>query len=202
MVLMVARPGADWYEPENVEGQNRNSMSVCGCCATFPVRCVRVGAGPSFLGCRSSLRPAGAGISAVRRATRGANHVGDHAAEAGVRQCSDRACVAPGELTPPRCNEMTPPVGEFRVELLSPDGSEMWEWGRVGAEQTVTGPAEDFCLLITQRAHRADLCLVATGAGADAWLDRAQAFAGSSGEGRRPAGSTNHVIEEDEPHVN
>lgn len=34
-------------------------------------------------------------------ATRGVNHVGDHAAEAGVRQCSDRARVAPGSSRRP-----------------------------------------------------------------------------------------------------
>ena len=90
-------------------------------------------------------------------------------------------------------NETTPPVEEFRVELLSPDESELWEWGPVAAEQTVTGPVEDFCLLVTRRAHRADLRLVARGADADAWLDRAQAFAGHPGTGRRPAGSATNL---------
>ena len=113
---MVARPGADWYEPENVEGQNRDSISVCDCGATSPV--LEWGwAGPSFLGCRSSLRPAGAGMERYGEATRGVNHVGDHAAEAGVRQCSDRARVAPGELTPP------PSVGPQRGSLRRADRS-------------------------------------------------------------------------------
>ena len=53
-----------------------------------------------------------------------------------------------------------------------------------GAAQKVTGPAEDFCLLVTQRANRADLALEATGADADAWLNIAQAFAGPAGGGR------------------
>ena len=51
----------------------------------------------------------------------------------------------------------------------------------------MTGPARDFCLLVTQRRHRADLALVATGPVADEWLDVAQAFAGPPGAGREPA---------------
>ena len=47
----------------------------------------------------------------------------------------------------------------------------------------MTGPAYDFCLLVTQRVHRADTALVATGPGADRWLDIAQCFAGPPGEG-------------------
>ncbi len=54
------------------------------------------------------------------------------------------------------------------------------------AAQHVTGPALDFCLLVTQRRHRDDLALVAEGADADGWLDIAQAFAGPPGEGRKP----------------
>jgi uncharacterized protein (TIGR03084 family) len=60
----------------------------------------------------------------------------------------------------------------------------VWEWGPADAAQTVFGPAYDFCLLVTQRRHRDDLGLVATGPDADRWLDIAQAFAGPSGPGR------------------
>lgn len=77
------------------------------------------------------------------------------------------------------------PAEEFRVELRSPSG-ELWEWGPVEAAQTVRGPAYDFCLRVTQRRHRADLDLVATGADAERWLDLAQAFAGPPGPGREP----------------
>ena len=59
--------------------------------------------------------------------------------------------------------------------------------GSRGRRAAVTGPAYDFCLLVTQRVHRDDTDLVATGAEADAWLDIAQAFAGPSGQGREPA---------------
>ena len=48
----------------------------------------------------------------------------------------------------------------------------------------MTGSAWDFCLLVTQRVHRDDTDLVATGADAEQWLTIAQAFAGPAGEGR------------------
>ncbi|MDT4940066.1 MAG: hypothetical protein QOJ34_155 [Pseudonocardiales bacterium] len=77
------------------------------------------------------------------------------------------------------------PAEEFRVELAGPSG-DVWAWGPENAAQRVSGPALDFCLLVTQRRHRDDLALVAEGADADRWLDIAQAFAGPSGEGRAP----------------
>jgi uncharacterized protein (TIGR03084 family) len=80
-------------------------------------------------------------------------------------------------------HDRTPPPEPFRIELHAPDG-ELWTWGPDDAAQLVTGPAVDFCLLVTQRRHRADLALTATGTDADAWLDIAQAFAGPPGGGR------------------
>jgi uncharacterized protein (TIGR03084 family) len=77
------------------------------------------------------------------------------------------------------------PSEEFRVELVGPAG-EVWTWGPEDALQRVSGPALDFCLLVTQRRHRDDLALVAEGAESDHWLDIAQAFAGPSGDGRKP----------------
>ncbi|MFF4497446.1 TIGR03084 family metal-binding protein [Streptomyces sp. NPDC001546] len=81
------------------------------------------------------------------------------------------------------------PEGEFRVELTAADGSGVWAYGPADAPQRVTGPALDFCLLVTQRAHRADLDLAAVGPDADRWLDIAQAFAGPAGQGRAPRGT-------------
>jgi uncharacterized protein (TIGR03084 family) len=75
------------------------------------------------------------------------------------------------------------PDEQFRVELLGPAG-ELWTWGPEDATQRVTGPALEFCLLVTQRVHRADTALVAVGPDADQWLDIAQAFAGPPGTGR------------------
>ncbi|MEV4194064.1 TIGR03084 family metal-binding protein [Streptomyces toxytricini] len=82
--------------------------------------------------------------------------------------------------------ELQPPPEEFRVELVPPDGGEPWTYGPPDAAQRVIGPALDFCLLVTRRAHRADLALAAEGADADRWLDVAQAFAGPAGPGRAP----------------
>ncbi len=83
-------------------------------------------------------------------------------------------------------HSLEPPAEEFRIELRSPSG-ELWEWGPAGAAQSVRGSAYDFCLRVTQRRHRDDLDLVATGPDADQWLDIAQAFAGPPGEGRGPS---------------
>ncbi|NEC84228.1 TIGR03084 family protein, partial [Streptomyces sp. SID7958] len=82
---------------------------------------------------------------------------------------------------------LTPPAEPFRVELTAP-GGELWTYGPEDAAQRVTGPGLDFCLLVTQRAHRADLALTAVGPDADRWLDIAQAFAGPPGGGRAPKG--------------
>ncbi|MGW2491597.1 TIGR03084 family metal-binding protein [Streptomyces sp. NPDC001606] len=82
---------------------------------------------------------------------------------------------------------LTPPADAFRVELTAPSGA-TWGYGPADAPQRVTGPAPDFCLLVTQRAHRADLALTATGPDADRWLDIAQAFAGPPGSGRPAKG--------------
>ncbi|MFE2108610.1 TIGR03084 family metal-binding protein [Kitasatospora sp. NPDC059463] len=79
------------------------------------------------------------------------------------------------------------PQAPVRVELTAPDGGS-WTWGPADAADRVTGPALDFCLLVTQRRHRDDLALTAVGELATAWLPIAQAFAGAPGAGRE-AGS-------------
>ncbi|GGK54257.1 TIGR03084 family metal-binding protein [Nocardia camponoti] len=75
------------------------------------------------------------------------------------------------------------PTEEFRVELTAPDGS-LWTWGAETAAQRVTGPAEDFCLVATQRRHRDDTALRTEGDDTEHWLTIAQAFAGPPGQGR------------------
>jgi uncharacterized protein (TIGR03084 family) len=82
-------------------------------------------------------------------------------------------------------NGREPNAAPIRVELVGPHGDE-WSWGPDDAADRVTGPALDFCLLVTQRRHRDDVAVVAEGAAADEWLDIAQSFAGPPGEGRRP----------------
>ncbi|GAA1921813.1 TIGR03084 family metal-binding protein [Streptantibioticus ferralitis] len=98
-----------------------------------------------------------------------------HVARIGVR-ARDHAFTVHG---------LIPPETAFRVELTAPDG-QLWTYGPADAEQRVTGPALDFCLLATQRRHRADLAVTAHGPDADRWLDIAQAFAGPPGAGRTP----------------
>ncbi|CAM3111105.1 TIGR03084 family metal-binding protein [Saccharomonospora xinjiangensis] len=81
---------------------------------------------------------------------------------------------------------LTPPAGEFRVELTGPDGA-TWAFGPADAAQRITGSAHHFCLLVTQRTHRADTDLRADGEQAATWLEIAQAFAGPPGPGRARA---------------
>ncbi|WP_329137655.1 TIGR03084 family metal-binding protein [Streptomyces sp. NBC_01476] len=80
-----------------------------------------------------------------------------------------------------------PPAEPFRFELTSPSG-ELWAFGPPEADQWITGPAADFCLLVTRRRHRDDLALKAGGTDADHWLDIAQTYIGPPGEGRAPIG--------------
>lgn len=103
-----------------------------------------------------------------------------HVAWIGVRT-RDFAYVAHG---------LEPPAAPFRVELrASGHNGGTWAYGPEDAEQRVTGPALDFCLLVTQRLHRADAALTAEGSDAERWLDIAQAFAGPPGPGRAPKGT-------------
>lgn len=81
-------------------------------------------------------------------------------------------------------HDRTPPDQPFRVELTAPDGA-CWTWGPEDAEQFVTGPALDFCLLVTQRRHRDDLGLDVVGPDAAYWITIAQAFAGLPSAGRK-----------------
>ena len=93
------------------------------------------------------------------------------------------------------------PTVPVRVELAAPNG-DTWAYGPADAADRVTGPALDFCLLVTQRRHRADLALATTGPVADAWLDVAQAFAGPPGPGRpQTTGATNASAEAGAPGV-
>lgn len=78
---------------------------------------------------------------------------------------------------------MPVPTEPFHVELNAPDGS-LWTWGPADAAQRVTGSAEDFCSLVTQRRPRAELDVTAAGPDAERWLSIAQAFAGPPGPGR------------------
>ncbi len=78
------------------------------------------------------------------------------------------------------------PDGDVFVSLDPPHGGDPWTWGDDALPDTITGPAIDFCLVVTQRRHPADTSLVAAGALAEEWMGIAQAFAGPPGEGRHP----------------
>jgi len=77
------------------------------------------------------------------------------------------------------------PDAPVRVELTGPQ-NQAWAWGPPDAADVVRGPALDFCLLVTQRRHREDLAVDATGPYAAEWVGIAQAFAGPPGAGREP----------------
>jgi uncharacterized protein (TIGR03084 family) len=72
-----------------------------------------------------------------------------------------------------------------RVILDAPDGG-TWVFGPDEAADTVTGPAVDFCLVVTQRRHVDDTALVVTGNAAGDWMLQAQAFAGAATTGPPP----------------
>jgi uncharacterized protein (TIGR03084 family) len=76
------------------------------------------------------------------------------------------------------------PAADVHVRLDGPDG-DAWTWGPEDAADRITGPAVDFCLVVTRRRHPDDTRLVAEGAAAEEWLAIAQAFAGPPTEGRR-----------------
>jgi uncharacterized protein (TIGR03084 family) len=77
------------------------------------------------------------------------------------------------------------PDTQFRFEIVGPSGA-LWTFGPEDAAQRITGPAVDFCLLVTRRRHRADVAVRAVGADAELWLDVAQAYRGPAGPGRQP----------------
>lgn len=80
-------------------------------------------------------------------------------------------------------NGLPAPTEPFFVELRAPSGS-TWSWGPPDAAQRVTGSAEDFCFLVTQRRALSTLDVTAHGPDAQRWLEIAQAFAGPPGPGR------------------
>lgn len=82
-------------------------------------------------------------------------------------------------------NGLPAPTEPIRFELTGPDG-ESWTWNDEGAANRITGPALDFCHLVTQRRHLDDLGLTVVGPVAEQFVRVAQAFAGLPGAGRKP----------------
>ena len=81
-------------------------------------------------------------------------------------------------------HNMTMPPGDIAVRLMGPNAEE-WSWGDGELANSVSGPALDFCLVVTQRRHVSDTHLDIVGDSASEWMSIAQAFAGGAGEGRR-----------------
>jgi uncharacterized protein (TIGR03084 family) len=85
-----------------------------------------------------------------------------------------------------RTRGIEPPDTPVHVALTAPDES-LWTWGDAQAVDRVTGPALDFCLVVTQRRHLDDTALAVTGPVARQWMSIAQAYAGPAGPGRTPS---------------
>ena len=76
------------------------------------------------------------------------------------------------------------PDGRVRVALRGPSGIvRVWndEW-----DTSITGPVEEFVLVVAQRIHVDDTHLVLEGSLARRWMEVAQIFAGPPGPGRAP----------------
>ena len=77
------------------------------------------------------------------------------------------------------------PDGSVQVSLTAPSG-DTWTWNDDATDGVISGPAEDFCLVVTQRRHVDDTGLVTTGPLARDWMEKAQVFAGGPTDGPRP----------------
>ena len=121
-------------------------------------------------------------------------HTQDIADALGVSPRADaHGCATSRTSAWARACSATPSTGKPRRPIRSVSSSSdrrapVWTWGPEDAEDRVTGPALDFCLLVTQRRHRDDLALAVTGPAATEWMTIAQAFAGAAGTGRSPKG--------------
>ncbi len=80
---------------------------------------------------------------------------------------------------------------EVSVVLDAPGASagEPWSFGPADGPDRVSGPAEDFCLVVTQRRNVADTELTVVGQYAERWMANAQAFAGGATSGPEPRGA-------------
>lgn len=79
---------------------------------------------------------------------------------------------------------MAVPESRVRVTLEAPSGA-VQTWNE-GSSDVVSGPVEDFCLVVAQRRNVADTALVVEGAVAELWMHHAQVFAGPPTPARPP----------------
>jgi uncharacterized protein (TIGR03084 family) len=74
------------------------------------------------------------------------------------------------------------PSQRVRVELSGPAGNtRVWN---AEADESITGPVADFCLVVAQRINHRDTDLKIEGEVARRWMEIAQVFAGPPGPGR------------------
>ena len=72
---------------------------------------------------------------------------------------------------------MTPPETKVRLELVSPSGA-TWIWNDHPGLPCISGMAEEFCLVVTQRRNIQDTELEVSGSDAMLWMENCQCFAG------------------------
>lgn len=77
-----------------------------------------------------------------------------------------------------------PPDVPF-VRLTAPSGA-IWEWNEPNEANRVTGPAVDFCRVVTQGRNVADTQLDIVGETATRWMAIAQCFAGPPADPPKP----------------
>jgi uncharacterized protein (TIGR03084 family) len=82
-------------------------------------------------------------------------------------------------------SRVVPDVSVY-VSLTGP-GGDTWNFGAPDAPESIKGPAEDFCLVVTQRRHYKDTGLMITGDTAREWMSIAQVFAGPPSNGPPPS---------------
>jgi uncharacterized protein (TIGR03084 family) len=73
--------------------------------------------------------------------------------------------------------DLAPPALAPFVTLTAPSG-QIWKWNDPDTADRIEGPANDFCLVVTQRRHVDDTDLVVTGPEAARWMAVAQCIAG------------------------
>ena len=71
------------------------------------------------------------------------------------------------------------------VRLDAPSG-EVWEWGETSDQNYIIGPAEDFCMVVTQTRNISDVNLEVSGEVATQWMAKAQCFAGVARDAPKP----------------
>ncbi|MEP0201573.1 MAG: TIGR03084 family metal-binding protein [Halioglobus sp.] len=77
------------------------------------------------------------------------------------------------------CREQTPPGPMPWLTLTAPSG-ELWKFGEQSQQEHISGPATEFCQVVTQVRNIKDTNLVVQGSVATDWMSKAQCFAGSA----------------------